>query len=361
MSTHAVRIVRIVEVKPHPNADKLEIIPIPVGTGPDRVASGWQCVSQKGAFKPDDLAIYIEPDMVVPTDRPEFSWLAKEGDNGKHRLRAIRLRGALSFGLLIPFDAANAPPIYDMDTNLPTDWEGMDMMRVLGITRYEPPIQIQGAGALKGPWPVGAPTTDIESLANFPNVLQPGEMVVVTEKIHGTNARYLFKDGVFYMGSHRRWLDPEATHVWKVAAVRSQVSPTGEVDNGTKYGIEAWCRAHEGEVLYGEVYGPVQSLKYGETLPTFRAFAAFKEPGVWYMPTDTREYNVKTVPLVYAGPWDPERVLPLAETDSGVPTAPNGHIMEGIVIQAYPDRIDPNIGRVILKHISQKYWVSKHD
>jgi RNA ligase (TIGR02306 family) len=91
MSTHSVNIVEIAEVLPHANAERLEIIPV----------GGWQAVVRKGQFAVGDRAVYIEPDYTVPTARPEFAFLAKEGRD-RHRLKAVRLRGALSFGLLIP-------------------------------------------------------------------------------------------------------------------------------------------------------------------------------------------------------------------------------------------------------------------
>lgn len=339
MSTHAVRVIRIQQVLPHPNADKLDIIPIP--------GSAWQCVSQKGAFKPGDLAVYIEPDYVVPTDRPEFAFLAKEGNNNKHRLKAIKLRGALSFGLLIPFSPDEQSPTIDMDTNRPvTEWVGMNMMRALGIERYVPIEDVRlGADTLPGPSPI-APKFDMENLSNYPDIFLPGEHVVVTEKIHGTNARYLYQNGVFYIGSRTRWLK-DGTHVWARVAKSNP-------------GIQRWCTVHEGTVLYGEIFGPVQSLRYGQKNPTFRAFAIYEPPGVWTMPNDLPLFSIKTVPLLYVGPFDFARIWPIAETDSSVEGAEVGHMMEGLVIQPCVPRVDPNVGRVIVKHISQRYWLSNH-
>jgi hypothetical protein len=36
--------------------------------------------------------------------------------------------------------------------------------------------------------------------------------------------------------------------------------------------------------------------------------------------------------------------------------APQGHMMEGVVIVPERERRDENIGRVALKHISNRYW-----
>lgn len=326
MSTHSVNIIEISEVRPHGNAERLEIVPI----------GGWQAVVKKGQFAPGNRAIYIQPDYTVPTARPEFSFLAKEGRD-RHRLKAIRLRGSLSFGLLIPVpDELKDRPV------------GADVMAELGIERYEPPVKLAKADELPADqWPeVYASKFDVESLQNFPGIIQPGELVIVTEKVHGANARYLYLNGVFYMGSRRNWLKPDVGHPWKRAS-----------DNDHR--IQTWCEAHPGVVLYGEIYGAVQSLKYGSPKDVrFAAFAASSN-GDWM---DTGhlllDHSLPTVPRLFCGAYDPGLVLPLAEQDSTVEGAEPGHMREGIVIVPERERRHEEIGRVALKHISNRYWES---
>ena len=120
--------------------------------------------------------------------------------------------------------------------------EGDDLSDVLDITHYEPPEpdyrpqRKQRTGrprSLKGWWywfldliglrpngdlggrniagpKTGRPTYDVERSQNYPHVFTPGELVVVTEKIHGSNARYTFQDGTFYIGSRTMWKNPSA-------------------------------------------------------------------------------------------------------------------------------------------------------
>lgn len=326
MSTHSVRIIEIGEVRAHDNAERLEIVPI----------GGWQAVVKKGQFKPGDPAVYVEPDYTVPTTRPEFAFLAKEGKL-RHRLKAVRLRGVLSFGLLI---------------HVPDDLAGRaigdDVMIELGIERYEPPVAMAGADELPvDQWPAAyAPKFDVESLANFPGMIEDGETVLVTEKIHGANARYFFDGATFFLGSRTRWLKPDVAHHWRRA-----------VDGDPA--IEAWCRAHPGVVLYGEVYGAVQSLKYGQN-PGYVGFAAFaaNDRGEWLDTlTLIDDDSIRTAPLLYRGPFSRD-VLGLAEQDSAVSGAGPGHMREGLVIVPERERYDPKIGRVALKHISHRYWES---
>lgn len=327
MSTHAVNIIEIAAVLPHTNAERLEIVPV----------NGWQAVVKRGQFAPGDRAIYIEPDYTVPTARPEFAFLAKEGRE-RHRLKAVRLRGALSFGLLIP-----------VPDELKDREPGANVMMDLGIERYEPPVKLARSDELpEAEWPqVYSSKFDVENLKKFPAILQPDEPVIVTEKIHGANARYLSTGGVFYIGSRSNWLKPDVGHPWKRA---TETDPR----------IQAWCEAHPGFVLYGEIYGAVQSLKYGakQGEVRFAAFAALSA-GEWQ---DTGQLiaddALPTAPVVYRGPFDFNAIAAAAELDSTVPGAEPGHMREGVVIVPERERRNDEIGRVALKLVSNRYWES---
>lgn len=92
-----VKIVKIDDIIEHPQADRLEIAQI----------TGWSCVVRKGIHKVGDYAIYFENDCLLPTDRPIFSFLKNDSNltlakRKYHRVKAMRLRGVLSHGLLIP-------------------------------------------------------------------------------------------------------------------------------------------------------------------------------------------------------------------------------------------------------------------
>jgi RNA ligase (TIGR02306 family) len=344
MSKHEVLVVRIGKILPHPNADKLEIVPIP--------GSSWQCVAQKGIYQPGQLVVYVEPDYIVPTNREEFAWLKKEGDKDEHRVKAMRLRGTLSFGLMIPVSPVG---VYEMDTNVWREHRpGDNVMHALGIKRYVIPEdkgvsnnQAAGADNLKDEWPV-APIWHLENIQKYPAALIPGEPVVVTEKLDGTSARYLHKDGVFYVGTRTRWLSPDfRDNYWQVAATPE---------------IRAWCAEHEGTILFGEIIGAIKSaeLKYGfERGVEFRAFQAYAPGDRWNAIDGLVKAGVKTVPLVYMGPWMPALILPEAEKDTRIDRAPHGHMTEGLVIMPEEDRRDPELGKVVVKFISERYWVTK--
>jgi RNA ligase (TIGR02306 family) len=331
MSTHSVTIFEIGEVRPHENAERLEIVPV----------NGWQAVVRKGQFKPGDRAIYIEPDYTVPTDRPEFAFLAKTGKE-RHRLKAVRLRGVLSFGLLIPVPAVLADrPV------------GEDVMAALGVERYVPAMRasLEVSDALReAEWPrLYAPKFDVESYQKWPAIIEPGEPVWVTEKVDGASARYVWHDGRLHLGSRSQWLKDAGTHIWKRAL---DATPS----------IRGWCEAHPDVILFGEVYGWVQSLRYGAQPGEvrFAAFAALERDAWIDLPDlDARltATGVPVAPMLWRGPFDVAAVQAVAECNSALSTEPQ--MREGVVIVPERERRHPEIGRVALKLISNRFWESE--
>lgn len=333
MSTHSVNIVTIDSVVPHPNADRLEIAHV----------DGWQCVTGKDQFSPGDKAVFIEPDYVVDTTWPEFQFLDKKGVGGPHRLKAVKLRGVLSYGLLLPVP----PSLAGLEV-------GTDVMADLGVTRYVPPMRnnvslgdMQELPADEYPR-VPTPKFDLENIQRYPDIISIGEEVEITEKIDGTNARYMYLNGVMYIGSRNRWLKPDSKNVWtRMVSLEPDIVRT--------------CQLNEGVILYGEIYGPIQALTYGFTVPHFALFAAYNtKRGMWvHVNTLDYDHTLERAPVLYVGPYDEDMAQSLAEGDSLVGISP-GHMREGVVITPTIERMDFEIGRVSLKLISNRFWLDKN-
>jgi hypothetical protein len=73
--------------------------------------------------------------------------------------------------------------------------EGDDMMGILGITKYEPPVkQIQLAGGGRKVKRNENPNFHVyykfPNQKNVPDMFTEEDEVVITRKLHGTNARY---------------------------------------------------------------------------------------------------------------------------------------------------------------------------
>jgi RNA ligase (TIGR02306 family) len=317
-------VVRLGPVEKHPNADTL---------GVTRIWS-YTAIVRLGEYKEGDLVAYIEPDYVVP-DTEQFSFLG-----GHRRIKARRLRGLWSQGLVIP-----APPGAN---------EGDDVMEQLGVARYEPPAKANGFHSVKGPNPyaeephpslLGTPKYDLEPYRRYSFHLEPGEPVWITEKLHGTNARFAFRDGKMWCGARTHWRKvPED--------VRSCWWWGGLAQNPW---IEEWCRAHPEHILFGEVFGDVQDLKYGSKPGQFmfRAFDALSFADGWMTYQELRgTTRGNVVPLLHEGPLpDLETLEEMSRRDSTLAS----HVSEGIVIKPHNDRDVHGFGRVALKLVSDRY------
>ncbi len=173
MSTELIVPVALIEeVKPHPNADRLEIAQI----------LGWQVVVPRAQHHAGQKVVYFPPDAVLEPEVSDRFGVTQYLSKG--RVRCARLRGEPSFGFVV----------------LPDDpsWEvGQNVAEHYRALKYEPPFR-PTAGDSEHPHPLFARYTDIENLRNYPGVFQPGEPVVVTEKVHGClsyDTRVLLADG----------------------------------------------------------------------------------------------------------------------------------------------------------------------
>jgi RNA ligase (TIGR02306 family) len=357
MSTLMVQATEISNVRPHPNADRLDVAEV----------LGWQVVVQKGSYKGGEDVIYFPPDTVLPMQFCEEHGIAPYVQSVKNetgqvyggRLRAAKLRGEPSYGFVLPYPDLHETESEDRDT---VECEGGNYWAErYGATKYVPPMR-PNSGDAERDHPAFPRYTEIENLRNLPDVLQEGEEVVVTEKIHGTNCRVGLVEGELMCGSHslRRKLprledgalDEEAarTHLYAYPLTLPQVRSFLSASNARSV------------VLYGEVYGRVQSLKYG--LPNGLGFRAFdlmldgryvdKEQFLRLMGT----HGIEVAPVLYRGPYSLEQVRGLAEGRSTMPGA--DHIREGVVVTPLRERTDPAVGRVILKYVSDSYLTGKH-
>jgi RNA ligase (TIGR02306 family) len=161
------------EIKAIPNADNIEQV----------IVGGWNAITKKGEFKEGDLTVIATTDAVIPEAFSEkmgvTSYLRKGG-----RVRTVKLRGVYSECLIIPMTYVQGVKRV----------EGADCMEMLGIAKYEPPVkQIQLASGRKIKW---RDNQNFHIYYKFPNLKNVAgmfteeDMVQITRKIHGTNARY---------------------------------------------------------------------------------------------------------------------------------------------------------------------------
>jgi RNA ligase (TIGR02306 family) len=329
-------VAEIQAVRAHPNADRLEVAEI----------LGWQVVVGKGTYQPGDRVIYVPPDAVVPEEWSDRWGVTKYLSRG--RVRCAKLRGEPSFG----FTATVA----DLSVGLGLEaWEvGDNVADQFGITKYEPPFRARADDAEPN-HALFVKYTDIENLRHYPAILQPGEHVTATEKIHGANVRIGVVDGEVMAGSHRlrrkRPDDLSASLYWFPLSLPSVAAM-----------LETLGAHHKQVILFGEVYGRVQSLHYGlEHGIDFRAFDLLVDGN--YLDADQFTaacvlFGVPRVPVLYRGPFSLEAIKQHAE---GTTQVGGEHYREGVVVKPATERHDPTIGRVVLKFVSDTYLTGGAD
>lgn len=324
-STHRVEVVPVT-LEPHPNADSLSIVKV----------YGYSVCVRTADWQDEHVGAYIPPDSIVDTTRPEFAFLAKPGSD-KHRLKAIKLRGVVSFGMLVH------APVGSM--------LGDDVAEALGVVHYEPAMVCgnSSGGEAEAPPAVYAPHYDLDTARRYADCFVVGEPVHVTEKLHGTSARYVWNDGRMFAGSRKEWKRYDRSTVyWAVLDKYPQ--------------IVEFCKSHPGVVVYGEIYGWVQDLRYGHQ-PGCVSFAAFDlmapdetYGGRWIDHVAARLLapELPWVPLVASDvPFDFDALCGLADGKSLIAGA--DHVREGVVIVPATERYDERVGRVKLKLVGAGY------
>lgn len=320
-------IAKINKIVPIEGADKIELATV----------NGWSSIVAKGVHDSDGLLVLcITTDAVIPTHLAEKWGVAQYLRKG-NRVRTVKLRGVYSECILIS--------LIDIYPNLGDHFnkagllkEGEDLMSDLGIFKYEEPENTHtGLGT-------GQPRTSknrinqnfnkyykFPNIKNVPNMFDEADDVVITRKIHGSNAGYgiLKKTSLslwdrirrffgnklvgyeYVYGSHNVQKLPGAQGFYK-----TDVWATVAEDNKIKDHL--WDIAREfiadntmgkGIVIFGEIYGPgIQGAQYGygEDKVEFKAFDI--EVDGEYLDREGFEIlcPVDTVPVLYKGKWSQE-------------------------------------------------------
>jgi RNA ligase (TIGR02306 family) len=198
---------KIHKISPIANSDNLELAHI----------DGWQVVVKKNEFNVGSLGVYFEIDSSIKPE-PKFQFLEKSclrmHENGEKvlRIKTIKLRGALSQGLLMPLS--------DFQLSDDQKVEGSDLTELLGVIVFEAPMSGSfNAGLAEGRFPQFIVKTDQERLQNLTNYFK--EYAVdgfeVTEKLDGTSTTIYYNEGKFGICSRNLDLKDGDNDYWNIA------------------------------------------------------------------------------------------------------------------------------------------------
>ncbi|OGZ02798.1 MAG: hypothetical protein A2390_02230, partial [Candidatus Liptonbacteria bacterium RIFOXYB1_FULL_36_10] len=286
------------------------------------------------------------------------------------RTGTVKLRGVISQGLILDLPEGK--------------WKvGDDVSAVLGITKYEPPepkFSVRGANqtSKKKLNPAFDKYTDIENIKNYNDVFKIGDLVVVTEKIHGTNSRFgnleiqtNKNNPILYRLQkcfEKRFLG--RTHEFVYGSHNVQIS--FHTSRKNFYSEDVWGkvvsrydlanRIPKDTIIYGEIYGDgIQDLTYGLKGDVDLVVFDVKRNGNYLDFEDaytvTKELGLSFVPILYTGEYYDGILGKYTDGESSL--SPN-QIKEGCVIKSYVEENNLRLGRKILKSINSVYLTRKN-
>ena len=369
MSDWQPQVVQIEKVEHHKDADSLDVV---------TVLGDYPVVVKRDEYNMGDLAGYIPIDSIVP-DTYYFHFLCpklyeKQPDGTqiqigpkypvgsvpeKYRIiKAKKIRGTYSQGMLVQLKVLGNFDDSDPMFAGPYPVPGMSIVDFLGLKKWEEPEEEnvpnvkkgKGINAEKSPQGWAIPHYDIDAVRKYIEALQPDEQIVLTEKIHGSNAAFTH-DGTRLWSKSRNYykkMDPE--DMWWDIAIR--------------YDLENKLAQIPGLVIFGEIYGQVKGFKYDCTTETrIRFFDVWDLKKMRYLDYDDRvkvltDAGLDTVPELYRGPWlGKEQMYPFAE---GLTTLGGKHIREGWVLNTLHERYESRLdSRMQVKLVGEGYNLQK--
>lgn len=314
---------------------------------------GWQCVVNKGEFKPMDLGVYFEIDSFLPI-RQEFEFL-RAGSYKKtdimgegFLLRTKKFRGQISQGLLLPLTAF--PELVD------ECWEpGDDVTEILGVRKYEIEERATTGGNVIGTLPYDVPHTDETRVQAEPELIQEfaGLDYYISTKMDGSSHSVSIDENGFHVTGHNyEYKNDDSSAFYRLVnsmGIREKMERYVE-----EYGLKSLT-------IQGEFCAPgIQQNRLKLKQPEWYVFTVRvdgKRVGLAEMWIICDDFGLTTVPIEEIGEDLPTKyptVESLLERADG--NYPNGGKKEGIVIRPTVPVYSPTIGAELsMKVVNNKY------
>ena len=332
---------KIWKLEPIEGADRIELAHV----------LGWQCVVNKGQFKPGDIGIYFEIDSFLPI-RPEFEFLRnssyKKSDimGEGFRLRTMRFRGQISQGLLLPVN--QFPRIKDVIV-------GDDVSEILGVRKWEIEERATTGGTVIGTLPYDIPHTDETRVQQEPDLIDAfkGLEYYISTKMDGSSHSIgIDEEGFHVTGHNYEYRDDGTSSFYELVKQRCYQDR-----------MEKYVEDHQLKTLtiQGELCAPgIQKNRLRLKKPEWYVFTIRvngQRVGLNSMLEISKDLEMITVPIEEIGMDLPskyptvEALLTRADGDY-----PNGGKKEGIVIRPTEPIFNPIIGDYLsMKVVSNKY------
>jgi len=309
---------------------------------------GWKIIDQINKYKIGDLIIACVIDSWIPTRIAPFltklDRFPKEynGVPGE-KLRTIKLRGALSQGLILPLSVCDM-----IESELMI---GLDVTYPLGIQKWEPPPEVLNADT-KGSFPSYGRKSDQERIQNcYPNIAEIAADYSwqISEKVEGQSASFIFYNGEYSVCSRNLLLKESNNAFWntsrkydlenKMRSLGANIQITGEQ---TGIGISGNIYKMQDHRLYVFDIFDIDRQEYLTPQETQNLIALL---GLESVPILDSVANIDGVTL--------DQFLDRADGKSVLGTI--GCLREGLVYKANSTK------RVSFKTVSNKYLLNMKD
>lgn len=368
------QIVRIEKVEKHPDADALDIV---------TVLGDYPVIAKRDEYHVGDVACYIPIDSIVPDESQYYFLCPKayekyEDANGqiqqrqlgpkyeigsvpeKYRvIKAKKIRGIYSQGMLV-----RCPVNITLQLPDGSGWKvGDSVADLLNLKKWEEqeedniPNAKKSRGANQASPPKGwaIPYYDVEGLRKYVSCLGPDEEIVLTEKVHGSNAAFCYDGGQLWVKSRNFYKKMDEDDPWWDIAIR--------------YDLTTKLAAFPNLVFFGEMYGSVKGFRYDCEIVAGAMHTKIRFFDVWdvktgrYLDYDPFVATVQAagldlMPELYRGVWQGKDVMyPYAE---GKTTLGGKHIREGFVLRTVKERFEPRLNsRMQVKLVGEGYNLQK--
>lgn len=366
-STFKVPYTTIVEINPHPGADRLLIATV----------YGFQIVIPKDRFSVGDKVIFIPVDSILSTKLENLLFSSNSKIKLHHqRVRQIRIRGFPSQGMLIHPDEIRSlvnPDYFKLEQDLST---------ILDVSKYEPPFKGVSTTIGKDKQRKRLAHPDFHSYNGLTNIkwcpffFKEGEEVVIQEKLHGTNARAaklpyrantLWKKIKKVFGYSTAWEELYGSNRVDISNASNYKGYYEDNIYGTVFRkLDIFNKIPKNFTIFGEIVGPGIQKGYDYSLKEHK-FVVFDikvlngdGSQTWLDPKTceamARDFDLDFVPVLYKGPYNKALIETLV-TGSSV-FDPTEKVREGIVIKAANDySIEGN--KKAVKAINPEYLDNK--
>lgn len=353
--TKLATIEKLHSVQPHPNkeVEKLEVAKV----------KEWPVVIPKGQFRDGDLVVFIQIDSIVPYTNSYFAFMERQ----KYRVWNAKFKGAPSQGLVCPLSILPGftpmGKMVEVETfaynngteTLKFCQVGDDVTEVLGVQKYEKPIDSSICGDAKGGFPTHLVSiTDEDNLLNNPDTRGEfiGEMCYITVKADGSSMTVINDNGEIRVCS-RRLEQKEGTGFWKLAEKFDLPRKLKEL--GKNLAIQA-------EACGGKIQGNALGL-------SDQKFFVFNvkdvSTGKWYGMEEIKKLCADlSIPMVqfvcepfkFDDTWTIARLQEMANKVTYVTAIGQMKPGEGIVLRPCTPKYSPTLGKSLsVKILNQEY------